>query len=629
MNFTIHTRRFGHSRRGKIAVLGMLAIAAAAATPISGGEKVALTVSSCMADGSAEPQYPYQRPTLAATFAERISARERFAARDVRADSWQRAPQGVEPGTHVSLVHVHLGAHHDFLAFLHGGPHHGIRFVARAEAIDRSDVQYWFSVPTGRSQVDRNAPIDLIGHFANHYPGNPTTGDGPVVTMRLEGRPRENDGPNRGAASDVELSSLLPLLTGAACAAGMRPTFEPLPDTLVVKVAVTPGANQCDIEATLAWKQEKRVRMFRRVMFADVFDAAHLLFRSLLHWQGTVLDIAHVSETSVQPLALAAVKGEPLVILEEAQALCARHPISGEAAWKVGPAKTDRADWLFARRLGEDGRLRLYAGRGEISQAVDPATGKTTALPGRSKDAWSIAESGTGLAIADADAVRFFAKGKAQWERKTPCPATAGPAMDPKNVFYGDGEGAVIALSAGDGSEVWRAQLPAPLGPPLTAVSGKVLCATQGGAMFALNAVDGKPVWQFPIGDVSRQVPQSVDGRLLVVSAAGRLLVLDHHTGALVAERDWPTWILSAQVAGDGGGRRVVCLDAGRRISMLSWPSLQAQQEIAIPHRLAPGILECPALPLPWGSRDEFAKPQHVVLVGDERGYLYALRLED
>jgi hypothetical protein len=218
-------RKLRRAGRSKGAALAVLAIAAAATRPGFGGEKATLTVSSCMADGSVEPQYSYQCPTLAATFAQRISVREGFAARAVRAASWQQAPEGVEACAHVSLVHAHLGAHHDFLAFLHGGPHHSIRFVARAEAIDRN-VQYWFSVPTGRYQIERNAVVDLIGHFANQYPGAAAGGDRPVVTMRLEARAAKSDEPSPAAASDAELSALLPLVTGAACVAGMCPTFD-------------------------------------------------------------------------------------------------------------------------------------------------------------------------------------------------------------------------------------------------------------------------------------------------------------------------------------------------------------------------------------------------------------------
>ena len=218
-------------------------------------EKAGFTVSSCMADGSAEPRYPYQRPTLAETFAERISLREGFAVRAVRSTQWRKVPAGTEADRHVSLVHVRLGPHHDFLALLHGGPHGSFRFAARAEAIDR-EVQYWFTVATGRHQIDRNAPVDLIAHFAAQYPAPWPTGRSSRCAS--ESQPARTGDTAVAPPTDAEMTALLPILTAAACTAGLRPTFEELPDTLAVKVQITPEAGLCDLEATLTCGQEKR-----------------------------------------------------------------------------------------------------------------------------------------------------------------------------------------------------------------------------------------------------------------------------------------------------------------------------------------------------------------------------------
>jgi hypothetical protein len=615
------------SRGRTFTALALLAFAAAAAARGFSAEKMDLTVSSCMADGSDEPRYPYQRATLAETFAERISVRERFTARAVKAASWQRVPEGVEASTHVSLVHVRLGAHHDFLAFLHGGPHHSLRFAARAEAVDRSDVHYWFSVPTGSHQIERNAPVDLIAHFANQFPIGAAEGDGPVVTLRLVARAAGSGG-TLAMPIEAEAAALLPIFAGAACAAGLRPTFEELPDTLAVTVGLMPGGNLCDIEATLTRKQAMQVHVCRKVAFADVFDTAHLLFHGLLHWQGAVLDFTRVSDTPVRPLALVETADrQPLIVLDETEAFSGRQPASGQTAWQVARPKTDRAAWDFAEQLGADGRLRLYAGRSGFLQSVDPATGQTSALPARPKDELSLAECGDRLAAADAHTVRLFAAGKARWEKQTEWPV-AGLTMDPKSVFYAGTEGSVVALAADNGSPRWRAMLPAPLGPRLTVLGGRVFGATQTGILFALAAADGKPAWQVEIGDVLRQAPQAAEAKLLVVSGTNRLLVLDEPTGACLAQRAWPTWLLSARLVHSGSGRRVVCVDP-RRITLLAWPSLALQREIAVPHRLTPGTVECPAMPLPWNTHDELVGLKHVALVGDELGFLYALSLED
>lgn len=594
--------------------------------------KLQLTVSSCMADGSPEPAYTYQRSTLAETFSERLSVREQFAAKPVKTARWQAVPEGAEPRNHLSLVHVHLGDHHDFLALLHGGPRNSFRFAARAEALDVSGIKYWFGVPTGPRQMERNAPIDLIAHVANQYPGTEVKDEAPVVTLRLKlwSGQEDADAAGGGMPNEVPLPVLLPVFTAAACAAGLRPTFDETPDTLELRVKAAAGAYSYDVEATLTRQGTKQLRVSRRVAAADLFDTAQRLFLCLAHPASGILAIPHVADAPVRPRRLTTnAKGDPLVVLTEGDTLCARQPLSGEPAWSVPPPKGDRGDWSVEQATGSDGQVRFYTGRGELSQAINPQTGAGRPLPAAVNGVLALAELPTCTAVADATCVRLFADGKQLWQQDLKLPLCAGPALSEKAVYVGTPDGAVAALAAADGKAGWRVSLPESLCQPLTVLGDHLYGSTTNGTLLALRLADGTTAWQAALGDRLHQPLLLVDGHLLVVAGMNRLLLLDPATGGQVAERQWPTWLLTVAPVSAKNGRRLVCVDQRRTVSLLAWPSLATQREIMLPDRLLPSVLECPALPLPWGENSDMPDPKRVFLVGDERGYLTIFSLED
>ena len=70
-----------------------------------------------------------------------------------------------------------------------------------------------------------------------------------------------------------------------------------------------------------------------------------------------------------------------------------------------------------------------------------------------------------------------------------------GVSYDDGNVFATDGLGDVVALSAADGKEVWRAKPGGPLRGSPTIANGVVYVLSQDNQLFALNESDGKVAW--------------------------------------------------------------------------------------------------------------------------------------
>ena len=288
-----------------------------------------------------------------------------------------------------------------------------------------------------------------------------------------------------------------------------------------------------------------------------------------------------MGDVPVRPLAFATTaKREPLVILDEGDAPSRRRPLSGEAAWQVARPKIDRVEWLFARDVDPDGRVRLYAGRGELSESVDPLSGSPTLLPVKVLDTARLGWCGECLAVAEGRSVRCFAAGKPRWEKEARWPIAAGPAMDEKNVFYADGR-----------ATWWPCRQPTGPSGGTPNCPGRRARASPCWAAACWARRGRACCWRCKPPTASRPgrwksatccaTPRSAStGRLLAVSGANRLLVLDESSdGPAWRNGTWPTWLLAARIV---GGRRVVCVDLRRQVTLLAWPSLETQETIAV-----------------------------------------------
>ncbi|HVB38386.1 MAG TPA: PQQ-binding-like beta-propeller repeat protein [Vicinamibacterales bacterium] len=92
--------------------------------------------------------------------------------------------------------------------------------------------------------------------------------------------------------------------------------------------------------------------------------------------------------------------------------------------------------------------------------------------------------------------------------------------------------GAVVAVSADDGHEVWRVPLNGTLTVPLTWDAGWLIAGTSEGELWAWRAQDGQPVWHVSVG-AALSAPATLGGdRLYVPLVDGRLLALNLQTGS-------------------------------------------------------------------------------------------------
>lgn len=105
-----------------------------------------------------------------------------------------------------------------------------------------------------------------------------------------------------------------------------------------------------------------------------------------------------------------------------------------------------------------------------------------------------------------------------------------GVAYDQGRVYVGTGYGALTALDAGSGAQVWTKELEAPARGAPTAANGKVFVVTQTNVVFAVNQADGAELWSY------RGIPET-SGLLANASPAvvGDTVVVPYTSGEVIA----------------------------------------------------------------------------------------------
>jgi outer membrane protein assembly factor BamB len=131
-------------------------------------------------------------------------------------------------------------------------------------------------------------------------------------------------------------------------------------------------------------------------------------------------------------------------------------------------------------------------------------------------------------------------------DRRDPSFVSGGVGAGQGNVFIGTTRGALIALAAADGSEVWRARVGSEVLAPVTVGDGMIFVQTISGQLLALNGEDGAILWTFdnqvPILTLrGTSIPVYADGIVYAAFSNGKI-------SALRATNGEPLWEQRVQV---------------------------------------------------------------------------------
>ena len=147
--------------------------------------------------------------------------------------------------------------------------------------------------------------------------------------------------------------------------------------------------------------------------------------------------------------------------------------------------------------------------------------------------------------------------------------------------------------------------------------------------LTAFNPADGAILWKQAVGDVLLKDPIRVGDRLLVAGKNNRLLLLDPAKGSILADVQWPTWLIDVIVT-EGARPLIACSDIHGTLSLLDGATLKPLHALRLPARPSGPLLFAPRFPIHWGvsssNENELGSLQEsamkpVILAGDEDGF--------
>lgn len=250
--------------------------------------------------------------------------------------------------------------------------------------------------------------------------------------------------------------------------------------------------------------------------------------------------------------ALALSAGLPAVALAAANAWPqaghdAAHTYRNPQETQLMPKRFGALNLLWSQKLGQ-----FYVGANALRQgvivncsnlygvnAVRSGSGEVLwqrgGLPGGNCGSAATASTSLWLTTSDLDTRVSHvvalnpADGQTQWSRDLPDPQTLGlkdPTLADGRLYVADGRSAVHALSASDGSSLWRAdtgcyQNAATAGQGQVFISTWYACASGSKRLIALDAADGSQRWSQPLSNDSWFAPMLLGKRVLVSSVDG------------------------------------------------------------------------------------------------------------
>ena len=128
--------------------------------------------------------------------------------------------------------------------------------------------------------------------------------------------------------------------------------------------------------------------------------------------------------------------------------------------------------------------------------------------------------------------------GAAVWKTRLAVPLTSAPAADGAQVYVGDIQGTLYALSLEDGHVAWSFAAGGSLHAAPLVAGEMIFCASSSGTLYAL-APDGSLRWKSSLPDGLYGAPTLAGGRLYLGANDGKLYALEASSGALA----WPAGI--------------------------------------------------------------------------------------
>ena len=554
--------------------------------------------------------------------------------------SWHAVPAKVDPASWLSLVKVKANRQCDFFVFHFADRDGTVDFASRRPSrVPIDPPRYPLTVPPGPNQIPANAIREPAGDFLYRFKAEQAN---ERPRLRIVVVPASEMAGKRelavGADESFEVPSTMAeaMAFAAAYAAGWQPTAAEMPNDKTLRLSLTEELRAYfSVKARLSDGASGFTR--EAIPKEELYDhLVRLLYR--LRQPQAVAEAMPLGGSGAVLLAWS----EGRAILREGGNIRAVAPASGRSPWRleVGPREHPR----YQTQRGRDGHVQIFRYDHGVKR-IDLAEGKLQDLTplGVGKEG-RLAESLDGrLAVVETNLVGVYRDGKVIWSW-VGASLSALPTWGDGSLYIAGADGAVHALEADQGREVWRLPSNNALDVRMTGVETQLLI-DDGQTLTAVDAATGKRLWSSPTGDVLVNDPVVMDGRILIAIASNKLRLLDAQTGAVAAARDWPTWLLAVRAVRTAKGWSLACVDLQHRLSILDASTLKTAVAITLPSALAPVLEYGVDVPEVWAldrPRDTAGMDADLIgslyaattrnhpawLVADQDGGVYAVSAE-
>lgn len=439
-----------------------------------------------------------------------------------------------------------------------------LEHVVRVPAMEGQVSSYWFAKSPGRSQIPRNAPTDLVAEFANSAADR--SAERPVIAVSIQPW-QGDDSEDASSGAKIPEKSDIAKLMQISCAAVYRAGYRPVPGSMV--------------------KSPVMILRFRK--HADSFDISGSYISGQDN-SGKKLSMT-MSGISFNDLY------EGLSVIS-----CNVLKWNGKLSAFAKPGSDDFMPMAVYTATAEGGVKPLVVGL----EPTDPKKPKVIALtPGKSDPAWSLQVS--------------------------PKIRKNLSANDDSVYFKNDNGFIRINLRTGK-QEAVSDEESALLEKENTTseyeVGGLVLKADVSGTLTSVQKGTGKILWKQSVGDVLLMPPAILDSKILVISKANKIMLLNPDSGAVIAEKAWPTWI-TAGAALPGTELKIALLDIRNRLSLLG-SDLKIASEIKFPFPMHPLIFTSVKFPEKWNSdEDDLVESGPALMTFDRDGHIYIFMMKN
>ncbi|WP_130470446.1 PQQ-binding-like beta-propeller repeat protein [Candidatus Magnetaquicoccus inordinatus] len=166
--------------------------------------------------------------------------------------------------------------------------------------------------------------------------------------------------------------------------------------------------------------------------------------------------------------------------------------------------------------------LSVSGGRSELDllQGIKASVvlGREEGAMAGGKKLFAVNHQGRAVALLPRNGARI-------WEHKMS--AVRRPWFGKRQLFFSDMDGYVLALSAGEGLELWRTRVSDGLLSATVAAGNKVIVADDKGRLFALDSNSGRVIGMDRLGEAILADPVLLEDRLFLWSNDGNLMRYD------------------------------------------------------------------------------------------------------